>query len=100
MAKAKRGLKRQAPADTVSGDQLDPQQVAADVRRDRIARKMTWPVYAAFMGIPLTTLYKLAKGYTHRPHELTLDLIRERLAGRKQESSAEGAGREVVSNRQ
>lgn len=98
MAKEKRGLKGPAGGATLpADDQVDPRRLAADVRRDRIKRKMTWPVYADFLGVPLTTLYKLAKGYTNRPHELTLDLIRERLAGRQAEdTTAEGAGREVV----
>lgn len=93
MAKGKRGLKRKGSAATLPADEgVNPIQLAADVRRDRLRRKMTWPVYAEFLGVPLTTLYKLAKGYTNRPHELTLDLIRERLAGRKAEPS------EVVSD--
>ena len=84
MAKEKRGLKTKPAGATLPADeQVDPKQLAADVRRDRINRKMTWPVYAAFLGVPLTTIYKLAKGYTSRPHELTLELIRERLAAKQ-----------------
>lgn len=40
---------------------------------------MTWPVYAEFMGMKLSTLYKIAKGRVRRPHELTLDAISEKL---------------------
>ena len=40
---------------------------------------MTWPVYAQWMGVKLSTIYKIAQGATGKPHELTLDLIETKL---------------------
>jgi hypothetical protein len=55
------------------------------LKADRLKRKnakgkvgMSWPEYAAFLGMPMTTVYKIAQG-THSPREVTAARIRERL---------------------
>jgi hypothetical protein len=59
---------------------------------------MTWPAYSQWIGVKLSTIYKIAQGATGKPHELTLDLIERKLAepvaGKPAES---GAADEVVS---
>lgn len=66
-----------APTDPRYRD-LDPNSLQAIVRRDRIRRRMTWPAYAQFLGVHLSTLHKIATG-VHRPSELTEAIIREAL---------------------
>lgn len=63
---------------------MDPAGVSAEqltqiVRTDRIARRMTWPAYGAFLGVPHTTIYKIGMGRVGRPHELTKVQILERI---------------------
>jgi hypothetical protein len=62
-----------------AGDPIrDPDGLKALIRADRIRRRMTWPVYAEFLGVKLSTLHKIATG-VHRPSELTEAIIRETL---------------------
>jgi hypothetical protein len=56
----------------------DPDGLMALLRADRIRRRMTWPVYAEFLGVKLSTLHKIATG-VHRPSELTEAIIRDTL---------------------
>lgn len=56
----------------------DPDALPDLLRRDRIRRRMTWPAYASFLGVPLPTLHKIANR-VHRASELTEGIIRERL---------------------
>jgi hypothetical protein len=53
-------------------------KLATALRRDRLALKLPWPKYAAHMGVPLSTLYKIAQGRSTHPHELTVQAITER----------------------
>jgi hypothetical protein len=39
---------------------------------------MTWPAYAKFLGVNLSTVHKIANG-VHRASELTEGIIREKL---------------------
>lgn len=73
-----------------------PEQLAAAIRRDRRARKLTWPAYAAWIGVKLSTIYKISRGATRLPHELTLDRILEKWAA----EPIEGGASEVVSGGQ
>lgn len=57
----------------------DPDGLKDLVREDRIRRRMTWPVYAEFLGVKLSTLHKIATG-VHKPSELTEAIIRDTLA--------------------
>jgi hypothetical protein len=72
---------RKAPASKIEPryQDLDPDSLQAVIRKDRIRRRMTWPVYAKFLGVHLSTLHKIATG-VHRPSELTEAVIREALA--------------------
>lgn len=54
--------------------------LAERVQKDRRARKMTWPRYAAFLEMPVSTIYKIARGRITKPHDLTLDQINGKLA--------------------
>jgi ribosome-binding protein aMBF1 (putative translation factor) len=54
--------------------------LADRIRADRIARAMTWQRYAQWMGVKLSTIYKISRGDTNLPHELTLDKIKKKLA--------------------
>lgn len=57
---------------------IDIKRLAGCIRRDRLALKLSWPDYAARMGVPLATIYKIARGDTKHPHELTIQIITER----------------------
>lgn len=63
---------------------LDPNNISADelaavLKADRIARKLSWDAYALFLRVPLATIYKIARGLRKRPHELTKVAIIERI---------------------
>lgn len=52
------------------------QLIRADrLERGRSGQRMTWPAYALFLGVPQSTVYKIAQGRTGRPHETTIDRI-------------------------
>lgn len=62
------------------GDRKTPtavtaQELANIVTNDRRARKKAWPDYAVFIGVPQSTIYKIAKGRTTQPHETTVSQI-------------------------
>lgn len=59
----------------------DPEGLRELIRADRVHRRMTWPVYAKFLGVKLSTLHKIATG-VHRPSELTEAIIRDALNGK------------------
>lgn len=61
-------------------------------RRTTKGKRMTWPEYALFLGVKLSTVYKIAKGSTTRPHETTVAQIEDRLA-----EAGEGASEVVPS---
>lgn len=81
------GLKRKTGAGKVgvlarvrkalAGD-TGPDGVRTLIRQDRLRRRMTWPAYADFLGVRLSTLHKIATG-VHRPSELTEAIIRDTL---------------------
>lgn len=58
---------------------VDVAQLAKRIERDRLDRRMTWPAYAAWMGLPQSTIYKIAMGRTPRPHQLTVETILAKL---------------------
>lgn len=88
-----RGKVRSSAGDVAAGTlPADPQQLADLIKNDRIARRLTWPRYAEFLGVKLSTIYKIAKGRVQRPHELTLAVISDRLFPKTEG----GADREVV----
>lgn len=72
----------------VSDDQqltrIDPRALAQLIRRDRLARGMSWPKYAAFLSVEgkaigQATVYKIARGSVSRPHETTVNQILNRV---------------------
>lgn len=69
---------------------VDARQLAQIVTRDRIARRMPWPEYATFLGVPHSTVYKIAQGRTGRPHELTKAQILERISTQPPPARAAG----------
>lgn len=70
--------------------------LADRLNADRLARRMTWPVYAAWLDLRQSTVYKIATGATKQPHALTVAQIERKL----REPIPEGVGsREVVSAR-
>lgn len=89
-----RGLKKTRTKPTLAASRgvAAPGDLASRLNADRIKRRMTWPVYADHLGVKLSTVYKIAKRATTRPHETTVAQIEERLA---ETEKAEGA-REVV----
>lgn len=91
----KSGIQQEHSGDTFS----DPKQLAAAIRKDRLKRNggMTWPAYAAWIGVKLSTIYKIARGATRLPHELTINKIQNKWAAEPIEG---GAGSEVVSGGQ
>lgn len=105
MAKEKNTPTKSGNSPAESGDTFsDPKQLAAAIRKDRLARKLSWPAYAAWIGVKMSTIYKIAKGTTRLPHELTIDTIRTKWAAdplQKPTTDNEGgAGGEVVSSGQ
>ena len=56
----------------------DPEGLRALIRADRVRRRMTWPTYADFLGVHLSTLHKIATG-VHKASEITEAIIREAL---------------------
>lgn len=106
MAKGRRRLKQPGQGATLPAEprDVDVAQLAAAMRADRVARRLTWPQYSDFLGVPLATVYKLATGRTTKPHELTVAQIRDTMAAHpvkaKTKPRTEGAGREVVSDGQ
>lgn len=94
-----RALKDKRPKSTVGGAATDPVLAALGKRlkQDRVQRRMTWQAYAAFLGVKLSTVYKIATGATTKPQELTLAQIEDRLAI---PVTAEGAADAVVSGGQ
>lgn len=56
-----------------------PKELAELINRDRLIRRLTWPAFAEFLGVPHSTVYKIAGGRTNRPHELTVAQILERI---------------------
>lgn len=81
MPRRRRGDKVPANAGDVAAGTLpaDPQQLADLIKKDRVARRMTWPAYAEFLGVKLSTIYKIAQGRVRKPHELTLADISAKL---------------------
>jgi len=59
-------------------DKRDPEELRAAIKADRVRRRMTWPVYAEFLGLSVSTIYKIATG-VHTPTEITESVIREKL---------------------
>ncbi len=90
----KRGLPQAERGSKVTANQ----DLAARLRADRVRRRMTWPAYAQFMGMQLSTIYKIASGATKKPHELTVAELEAKLAGTS--NTAEGAADAVVSSGQ
>ncbi len=85
---------------TVSDAATGVAALAKRINDDRVARRMTWPVYAGFIGIKLSTIYKIASGATTRPHALTVADIEAKLAANSTPTPAEGAADAVVSGGQ
>lgn len=78
---AKRVAKMQRPTEGGAAG-LDPSSVTVDqladlINRDRLARLLSWPKYAEFMGIPQATVYKISRKARNRkgPHQTTIARI-------------------------
>jgi len=65
--------------DYTPGQQIDVGDLARRVCADRVARRMTWPDYAAFLGLSQSAIYKIARGKISRPHDLTVANIEAKL---------------------
>ena len=61
-------------------EDVKQKSLASRIKADRRKRRMSWPAYAEWMGVKMSTIYKIAQGRTDRPHELTVDLIEAKLA--------------------
>lgn len=55
------------------------EQLAKLLSEDRITRRMTWPAYAEFLGVPMATIYKISRGVRGRVHELTRATIIDKI---------------------
>jgi hypothetical protein len=60
-------------------DLTPTQQLAKRLNDDRLARRMSWPVYAKFLGESQTTIYKIASGQVTKAHELTIVALNGKL---------------------
>jgi hypothetical protein len=74
------GLKSARGKRTVASQPGRPIGLADELRADRLSRRLTWPKYAALLGVKLSTLHKIAMG-VHQPTELTEAIIRDTLGG-------------------
>lgn len=91
------------PATMADTDGAVPKEsLAKRLNADRLKRRMTWPAYAQFLGVKLSTVYKIATEKTTKPHELTVAQIEERiqLPVSPAATTAEGAADAVVSSGQ
>lgn len=77
---AKRGAEMRLAESGAAG--LDPgsvtvEQLADLINRDRLARLLSWPKYAEFLGIPQATVYKISRKVRNKngPHKTTISRI-------------------------
>jgi transcriptional regulator with XRE-family HTH domain len=56
------------------------QTLGARLRADRLARRLSWEKYAKLLDVPLSTLGKITRGVSKRPHETTLAHLERKLA--------------------
>lgn len=90
------------------------QSLAEILKADRVKRVnakgeigMSWPEYADFLGVKMTTVYKIAQG-VHTPRETTVARIKARLeqnpiresGSRKRSKAATDTDAEVVQVRE
>lgn len=53
------------------------------LKQDRLDRQLTYPEYAAFLDVKLSTLHKIMNQKTRKPHDLTLAQIQKKLTRAK-----------------
>lgn len=70
-----------------------------ELKADRLKRKMTWPVYVAFLStfgdkqrLNLSTVYKICAGRVKRPHDLTMLDLATRLRQARERDAQDQAG--------
>lgn len=51
----------------------------ARLKADRLKRKLSWDKYAKLLGVSTSTLGKITRGVTQRPHETTLAWLERKL---------------------
>ncbi|MGE0430522.1 MAG: hypothetical protein AB7P11_21170 [Hydrogenophaga sp.] len=49
------------------------------LKADRLARRMSWDKYAKLLDVPISTLAKMARGQTKRPHDTTIAWLEQQL---------------------
>lgn len=49
------------------------------LKADRLARRLSWDKYAKLLDVPISTLAKMARGQTKRPHDTTIAWLEQRL---------------------
>lgn len=49
------------------------------LKADRLDRRLSWEKYAALLDVPISTLAKMARGATKRPHETTIAWLEKQL---------------------
>jgi len=67
------------------------QQLAKRLNDDRLARRMSWPVYAKFLDESQTTIYKIASGQVSKAHELTIVALNGKLDDKARADEAAAA---------
>ncbi len=61
-------------------DSVTVDQLAELIEKDRLARFLSWPKYAQFLGIPQATVYKIYRKVRNRPHQTTIARILQVIA--------------------
>lgn len=61
------------------------------LKADRLERQLTWKAYAALLQVAESTVNKICREYTARPHETTVAKIEKRLAELKAADEAKAA---------
>lgn len=55
------------------------QVLVARLKADRLNRRLSWDKYARLLQVPISTLAKMARGATKRPHETTIVHLEQQL---------------------
>ena len=49
------------------------------LKADRLNRRLSWDKYAKLLDVPISTLAKMARGQTKRPHDTTIAWLETKL---------------------
>lgn len=67
--------------DDVTKDEKETRYAALvdRLKADRLKRRLSWDKYAKLLDVPISTLAKMARGQTKRPHDTTIAWLEAKL---------------------